>query len=222
LPVPVVTIDGPSGCGKGTIAARLAARLGWHLLDSGALYRGLGYAAAQAGLDLNDGEALGRLAQGLDLRFAEGKLLLAGVDLSADIRTETAAAAASRVARHPQVRAAMLDWQRDAARPPGLVADGRDMGTAVFAAAAVKFYLDASLHERANRRYKQLNDKGLSANLADLIDDLQRRDARDRQRAASPLIAASDAIVIDTTAMSIDAVFAQVLGAVRQSLLLTL
>ncbi|EIC20996.1 (d)CMP kinase [Thiorhodovibrio frisius] len=215
---PVITIDGPSGCGKGTIAAMLAERLGWHLLDSGALYRGLGFAAASAGVDLDDGEALGRLAQGLDLTFSGQRLLLEGSDISADIRTETVAAAASRVARHARVRAAMLGWQRDAARPPGLVADGRDMGTVVFATAALKFYLDASLNERANRRYKQLNDKGVDANLADLVDDLRERDGRDQQRALSPLAAAGDAIVIDTTTMSVDAVFAQVMDAVRRSL----
>ncbi|WPL11786.1 Cytidylate kinase [Thiorhodovibrio litoralis] len=196
----------------------LAEHLRWHLLDSGALYRGLGHAATAAGVDLDDGEELGQLAQGLNLRFDGQRLLLADADISAEIRTETAAAAASRVARHPQVRAAMLGWQRDAAQPPGLVADGRDMGTVVFASAPVKFYLDASAEERANRRYKQLNDKGADANLADLIEELRERDERDRQRASSPLVAASDAIVIDSTTMSIDAVFAQVIGAVRRSL----
>lgn len=215
---PVITIDGPSGCGKGTIAAMLAERLGWHLLDSGALYRGLGHAATLARVDLDDGEALGRLAQGIDLRFAGQKLLLAGEDISTLIRTESAAAAASRVARHARVREAMLGWQRDAARPPGLVADGRDMGTVVFATAAVKFYLDASLRERANRRYKQLNDKGVDANLAALIDDLRERDERDRQRAQSPLAASEDAIVIDTTTLPATEVFAQVIDSVRTAM----
>ncbi|WP_328988081.1 (d)CMP kinase [Thiorhodovibrio winogradskyi] len=215
---PVITIDGPSGCGKGTIAAKLAERLGWHLLDSGALYRGLGHAAMAAGVDLDDGEALGQLAGRLDLRFAGQRLLLEGDDISSAIRTETAAAAASRVARHAPVRAAMLDWQRNAVRPPGLVADGRDMGTVVFASAPLKFYLDASLKERANRRYKQLNDKGVDANLVDLTDDLRERDQRDQQRALSPLVAADDAVVMDTTRMSIDAVFNSVMDAVRRSL----
>lgn len=196
----------------------LARHLRWHLLDSGALYRGFGHAARAAGVDLDDGDALGRLAQGLDLRFDGQRLLLGGADISAEIRTESAAAAASRVARHPRVRNAMLSWQRDAARPPGLVADGRDMGSVVFASAPVKFYLDASAEERANRRYKQLNDKGTDANLADLIGELRERDERDRKRASSPLVAAPDAMVIDTTTMSIDAVFAQVIAAVHRSL----
>ncbi len=217
-PTPVVTIDGPSGCGKGTIAAMLAQRLGWHLLDSVALYRGLGYAAIASGVELDDAEALGRLARGLDLRLDGQQLWLSGTDISNQIRTETAAAAASRVARHSQVRDAMLGWQRAAAQPPGLVADGRDMGTVVFASARVKFYLDASLSERANRRYKQLNDKGVNANLAALIEDLHKRDQRDQQRALSPLMAAADAIVLDTTTMTIDTVLARVMDAVRRTL----
>lgn len=218
MTVPVITIDGPSGCGKGTIAAGLAKHLGWHLLDSGALYRGLGHAAQSSAIDFDDGEALGQLARQIDVHFRDQALLINGVDCSAQIRTETAAAAASRVACHPQVRHVMLDWQRNAARPPGLVADGRDMGTVVFAAAPVKFYLDASLNERAARRYKQLNDKGLNANLTDLIEELHHRDARDQQRSLSPLAVAEDAVVIDTTMMSVDAVLVRVLDHVRQSL----
>lgn len=217
-PAPVITIDGPSGCGKGTIAAMLAEALGWHLLDSGALYRGLGLAALTAGIALDDGEALGALCAGLDLRLAGQRLLLAGKDISASIRNENVAAAASQVAAQAQVRAAVLAWQRAAACPPGLVADGRDMGTVVFPAAQVKFFLDASLTERANRRYKQLKDQGANANLADLVEDLRDRDERDRGRTLSPLIAATDAIVVDTTRMPIAEVFALVIEAARRAL----
>jgi len=215
---PVVTIDGPSGTGKGTIAALLAERLGWHLLDSGALYRTLGLAGRRAGIDLDDGEALGELARSIDVGFEGERVLLDGEDVSAMIRTTGAGVDASRVAVHAEVRAALLGWQRAAARPPGLIADGRDMGSAVFPHAPVKIYLDASPEERANRRYKQLKDKGLDANLPDLVRELRERDERDRARTHSPLAVPAGATVIDSTDRSIDEVLAMALERVRQGL----
>ena len=214
--IPVIAIDGPSGTGKGTLAARLAARLGWHCLDSGALYRVLGLAAERAGLDLDDGSALEPLAAALPVTFEGAQVLLGGDDVGDLIRTERAGSAASRVAAHPGVRGALLEWQRRQARPPGLVADGRDMGTVVFPAAPLKVFLDASPEERAARRYKQLIEKGLDANLADLAEDIRRRDERDRNRPVAPLRAAEDAILVDSTRMSIDEVFDRVLGEARR------
>jgi cytidylate kinase len=205
---PVITIDGPSGTGKGTIAALLAEHLGWHLLDSGALYRTLGLAARRTGVDLDDGAMLGDLAGRIRIAFDGERVLLDGEDVSEPIRTADAGVDASRVAVHAEVRTALLGWQRAAARPPGLVADGRDMGSKVFPDAAVKIYLDASPEERANRRYKQLKDKGLDANLRDLVRELRERDARDRARTHSPLTVPDGAAVIDSTDRSIDEVFA--------------
>jgi len=213
---PVIAIDGPAGSGKGTVAALVAARLGWHLLDSGALYRGLGQAALAAGIDPDDGAALGALAARIELRFVDARLLLDGEDISARIRSEPAGLLASRVARHAPVRAALRAWQRAAARPPGLVADGRDMGTAVFPEARVKVYLDATLAERARRRYNQLKEKGMDANLADLVEELRARDERDLRRAHDPLAIAPDATAIDTTNLSITAVLAQVMTLVAR------
>jgi cytidylate kinase len=212
--VPIVTIDGPSGTGKGTIAALVAERLGWHTLDSGALYRVLGLAAGRAGLDLGDGAALARVAAELPLTFADGRVLLAGEDISDAIRSEAAGMAASRVAVHGPVRAALLDWQRAAARPPGLVADGRDMGTVVFPDASVKIFLTASAEERARRRYKQLRGKGMDANLSSLLSEIRVRDERDSERAVAPLRAALGALELDTTALGIDEVCDLVLAAV--------
>ncbi len=214
--VPVVTIDGPSGTGKGTIAALVAQRLGWHTLDSGALYRVLGLAAGRAGVDLDDGEAVAEIAAALPLDFAGGRVLLAGEDITDAIRAESAGMAASRVAVHGPVRAALLDWQRAAARAPGLVADGRDMGTVVFPDAQVKVFLTASPEERALRRHKQLKGKGTDASLADLLKDIQARDERDRNRAVAPLRAAPGALELDTTALSIEEVGDLVLAAVRR------
>ena len=218
LPAPVITVDGPSGTGKGTIAGRLAALLGWHVLDTGALYRCVGLAAVQRGVDLEDDEALGALAQRLGIRFDGERVLLDGVDVSDAIRTASAGEHASRVAAQPAVRRSLWRLQRDAVRPPGLVADGRDMGTVVFPEAPLKLYLDASPQVRADRRYKQLKDKGMDANLSDLARDLAERDRRDRERAASPLRPADDAVVIDTSGLGIDAVLARVTDAVRDRL----
>lgn len=214
--IPVVTIDGPSGTGKGTLAARLAVCLGWHCLDSGALYRVLGLAAARRGIDLDDGPALASLAENLGVTFDDGRIRLDGEDLGDSIRSETAGMAASRVAVHSAVRAALLEWQRRQARAPGLVADGRDMGTVVFPQAPLKVFLDASAEERAMRRYKQLIGKGMDANLAVLVEDIRQRDTRDRNRPVAPLRPAAEAVIVDSTAMSIDAVFDLVLGEVRR------
>jgi cytidylate kinase len=213
---PVITVDGPSGTGKGTIAELLSRRLGWHCLDSGALYRVLGLVAGRRGLDLDSGEALARLAASLPLTFEGGRVLLAGEDLGDAIRSESAGMAASRVAAHPAVRAALLDWQRRQARPPGLVADGRDMGTVVFPQAPLKVFLDASPEERAARRYKQLKGKGLDANLPALVADIRERDERDRNRAAAPLRPADEAVIVDSTTLSIDEVLDRVLEEVRR------
>ena len=215
---PVVTIDGPSGTGKGTIAALVAERLGWHILDSGALYRVLGLAATRAGVGLDDADTLAVLASDLPLGFAGTRVLLAGEDVSDAIRSESAGTAASRVAVHGPVRDALLTWQRAAARPPGLVADGRDMGTVVFPAAAVKVFLTASAQERAQRRYKQLKGKGMDASLTDLLVEIRARDERDSQRAVAPLRAALGAYELDTTALSIQEVCDLVLDKVRRGI----
>lgn len=213
---PVVTIDGPSGTGKGTVAALVAERLGWHILDSGAIYRVLGLAAQRDGVALDDGEALARIASHLPLTFEGTRVLLAGEDVSEAIRSETAGMAASRVAVHGPVRAALLDWQRTAARPPGLVADGRDMGTVVFPDAVVKVFLTATAEERALRRHKQLKGKGMDASLADLLTEIQARDERDSQRAVAPLRPAEGSFELDTTALSIQEVCDLVLAAVKR------
>lgn len=213
---PIITIDGPSGTGKGTIAQLLSDRLGWHCLDSGALYRVLGLAAGRLGLDLDSGEALAPLAAHMDVAFVGGRVLLDGEDVSDVIRDEAAGAAASRVAAHPPVRAALLEWQRHQARDPGLVADGRDMGTVVFPRAGLKIFLDASPEERAMRRYKQLKGKGLNVNLPALITDIRERDERDRNRPVAPLRPADDAMIVDSTKLSIDEVLDRVLEEVRR------
>ena len=205
-PVPVIAIDGPSGSGKGTVTQRVASRLGWRVLDSGALYRLVGYAVDQAGNGFDDELKISVLASKINVNFEDGRIFLDGAEVTDLIRTEGAGNNASKVAAMPGVRAALLGWQRDYAAFPGLVADGRDMGTTVFPHAGVKIFLTASAAERAQRRYKQLKEKGLPANLAALTAEIEERDARDRNRAASPLLAAADAIEIDSTAMSIDEV----------------
>jgi cytidylate kinase len=213
---PVITIDGPSGSGKGTIANLVAQTLGWHLLDSGALYRIVGAVALQRDIGLDDADGLAAMAGELDIRFSGERVEVDGADLSLTIRTEAVSAAASKVAALPAVRDAILATQRAMCQPPGLVADGRDMGTVVFPQAALKIYLDASAEVRAERRYNQLKNKGLSVSLRALLSSLQERDARDKGRAVSPLEPAEDALVIDSTDMSIDEVLNRILAEAAQ------
>ena len=215
--VPILTIDGPSGSGKGTISRAVAERLGWHYLDSGALYRAVGLAANRADLDFSDHAALVRLASDIDIRFLtegveEPRVLLNGVDATDELRTETAGAAASAIAAIPEVRLALFDKQRAFRRPPGLVADGRDMGTVVFADAARKVFLTASAAQRAERHYKQLKGKGVSVTLDSLLREILARDARDAQRAVAPLRPAEDAVLIDTTDVPVAQVVERVLA----------
>jgi cytidylate kinase len=209
--VPVLAIDGPSGSGKGTIGQQIAARHAWHFLDSGALYRVLALAALESGVDFSDIDALVQLARNSDIHFvprpgATAEVYLDGKLVSERLRTEEAGRGASRVAAEPRIREALLQRQRDFRRPPGLVADGRDMGTTVFPNATLKIFLTASAEERAERRYKQLKEKGFSVNLARLLGEIRERDERDMNRSASPLRAAEDAIEVDTTGMSIEEV----------------
>ncbi len=212
--VSVIAIDGPGGSGKGTVAQRLARDLGWHLLDSGALYRLVAVAAMDRGLTADDAEALGRLAADLDVEFAaagEGIVVrLQGCDISDRLRAEEVSALSSQIAAVPAVRAALINRQRDFRQPPGLVADGRDMGTVIFPDAALKIFLTASPDARAKRRYKQLKEKGENVNLSRLSRDIEMRDQRDRTRAVSPLKAADDAHVIDSTELSIDEVMRRI------------
>jgi len=204
--IPVIAVDGPGGSGKGTLARAVAEQLGWHLLDSGALYRIIGVVCLQQSVPLDDESAVAALATGLDIAFSGEQVMVNGVNLSDEIRTEDAGVVASQVAPFAAVRAAVLALQRSFRRAPGLVADGRDMGTVVFADANLKIFLDASASERAQRRYKQLKNKGLSVSLRGLLAQIQERDARDRGRAVAPLKPADDALIVDSTAMSIDAV----------------
>jgi cytidylate kinase len=201
---PVIAVDGPAASGKGTVAAGVARSLGFHLLDSGALYRLVALKALRTGIALDDAAALARLAATLDVRFAGGRVLQDGDDVTAAIRDEAVGAGASQVAVHPEVRASLLERQRAFRQPPGLVADGRDMGTVVFPDAPVKVFVTASAGERARRRHKQLIEKGISVTLDSLLRELLDRDARDSARAAAPLMAAADAAILDTTELTID------------------
>lgn len=218
--VPVITIDGPSGSGKGTIAQILATELRWHFLDSGALYRILAYAAQQRGIPLDDQEKLVDLALHLPVTFSttDAKISFDGVDIKDEIRTEAAGNAASQVAVIPSVRAALLARQRAFRIAPGLVADGRDMGTVVFPDAPVKVFLTASAEERARRRYNQLIEKGLDANLPTLVADIAERDNRDATRAVAPLVPAMDAEIVDASDLDIAQTVTRVRNLIRQRL----
>jgi CMP/dCMP kinase len=223
MTVPIMTIDGPSGSGKGTVARAAAMTLGWGLLDSGALYRLVALAGRKAGVGLGDGLGLAELAANFDIRFGsdpsgEELVWLDGAEVTRDIRTEMAGNDASKVAALPAVRAALLERQRRFAVAPGLVADGRDMGTVVFPHAQIKIFLYASPDERAQRRYKQLKQKGVAANLAALSREIAERDQRDSTRAISPLIASADAVPLDTTGMTVDDVIGRVLQIAQQRL----
>jgi len=215
--IPVITIDGPSGVGKGTTTLRVARYLNWHTLDSGAMYRTLALAALQTGVALNDEMALATLAEALNVTFqpladlSGTAVILNNTDVSLQLRTEDTANAASQVAVFEKVRQALLARQRAFQQAPGLVADGRDMGTVVFPDAAVKIFLTANCEERALRRYKQLKEKGINAKLDDLIQEIKVRDERDSNRVVAPLVAAEDARIIDTSSLSIEAVVALVL-----------
>ena len=212
---PVLTIDGPSGAGKGTISRIIARRMGWHYLDSGALYRAVGVAASWADIDTSDASALVRCTFDTHVQFVEQgdamRVMVNGTDATDELRLETTGALASAIAAIPEVRAALKERQRAFRELPGLVADGRDMGTVIFKDAPYKVFLTASAEERAQRRHKQLKDKGVSVNFDDLLREIMARDARDAQRTVAPLKPADDAVLIDTTGIGIDDVVARVM-----------
>ena len=212
IPAPVIAIDGPSASGKGTVAQKVAEALGFHFLDSGALYRLVALAAMDAGLDLENASAISDIARDLQVKFSGSEIAMGGRDVSLAIREERVSGAASKVAALSPVREALLERQRAFREPPGLVADGRDMGSVVFPDATLKIFLTADAEERAKRRYKQLMEKGLGASMNALLQEIRDRDARDSGRAAAPLQKCADAILLDTTKMSVDAAVAQVLA----------
>lgn len=220
--IPVLTIDGPSGAGKGTIARAVADRLGWHMLDSGAIYRAVGHIADAKDLDVSDAQAVAHCAAETRIEFrdpgdgGDTRVIIDGMDATDAIRTETAGAAASAIAALPEVRKALVDKQLAFRKPPGLVADGRDMGTVIFPDAPFKVFLTASAAERAERRYKQLKSKGLDVTLRSLLHEIELRDARDASRTVAPLRPAADAVVIDTTGRPIPRVVDRVLAVVRK------
>lgn len=213
---PVLALDGPSGVGKGAVGREIAAKLGWHYLDSGVFYRVLAYVVLRAKTDVENIAAIVAQAEHLSLQFGlQGEVLLAEEDISGAIRTEACGYMASQIAAIPAVRAVLLEKQRAFQQAPGLVADGRDMGTVVFPEAFLKIFLEASAEIRAERRYHQLKDSGLDVNLDDLLGQITKRDAQDRQRAISPLCPAADARVVDTTHMDISAVVQMIMDAVN-------
>lgn len=218
----IITVDGPSGVGKGTLCHALADKLGFDFLDSGAMYRITALAAVKKNIALDNEEALAELAAKLDVQFlpedGEIKVILDGENVGDQIRTNEAGQNASKVAVFPQVRSALLQRQRDFSSPKGLIADGRDMGTVVFPDAQVKFFLDASAEERAKRRVKQLQEKGFNANFDEILAEIKERDCRDRNRAVAPLVPAKDALLLDSTHLSIDEVIAEALAYINQTI----
>jgi len=211
-PVPVIAIDGPSASGKGTVAAKVAEALGFRYLDSGALYRLVALAAIRAGTDPEDEDALARIAANMNVEFRGGRTWLDGRDVTGEVRTEEVGVAASRVAARPRVRQALLSRQRAFRAPPGLVADGRDMGSVVFPDAPLKVYLTAGVETRADRRYKQLMEKGMYAKMGDVVEELRRRDERDSSRPVAPLKHYPDAFFLDTTTLTVDQAVEKILG----------
>ncbi|ESS73250.1 cytidylate kinase Cmk [Methyloglobulus morosus KoM1] len=221
IPIPVLTIDGPSGAGKGTVSRIVAKELGWHYLDSGSIYRSLAIALSQKEADLANVDQILSIAQAMDLAYeCDDELIvkLNGEDITAQLGTETTGNVASIVAAIPEVRQVLLQKQKDFKKPPGLVADGRDMGTVVFPDADFKVFLTASAAKRAERRYKQLMEKGIDVNIHQITSEIESRDCRDKERLTAPLAQAEDALFIDSSAMTIDAVIAQVLSLVPQRL----
>lgn len=218
MSIPVLTIDGPSGAGKGTVSRAVAKQLSWHYLDSGSIYRSLAIAVLQAGVALEDVQAIVGVAKAMQLEFECGDVLLVrlnGVDITSQLASETTGNAASIVAAYPEARAVLLQKQKDFQQHPGLVADGRDMGSVVFPEAQFKVYLTASAEERANRRYKQLIEKGIDANLLQITREIEERDRRDSERATAPLMVPEGAVTIDSSSLSIQQVIDAVIHLVR-------